>query len=1202
MATILELAELAAAAYGTWDKYALRDWELKGGFTSTADDYSGTVFVNEKTKELVITHRGTRPTDVLDIQNDIMGGSGTVTIGQLEAVSLAKSYAADYPDYTIINVGHSLGGQEAATATVALQDAGYRNVSGVTFNAPGIGAWAHDNLDSYNILNISAQGDLINLLSGAHPGAKVILPAGPDPSEYIWNHFDSSAVGGLPKLVIDSGDTLYKILLPAHSINTLISYLASDGKDFGSTVWFSKNIHPASVASSAHLNADGSVDVKAGAITYHYEFDGNKVIANANFALDGTNIDGDSVHLSYGSEMYSYSRTTADGTGRLAMFTDENKGVHYSYFNNDGSYDVVASQNGMATVSEKYALDTSAAKATGENKLQFDVNGNVTWIANGTDGQGYTWTRKVTLTAGDSIDCISTYNGTPEEEITKSDGSTYSSYNGGPMIALGLQNIGSKSLWYTSNSDPTSYEVRCGPLDVAYENNQITSIAFDGIHISKSSDGLAVSGTEAFYAPPGEGHGSILRYNNDGTVMIGDLRENYVFSKGIPVSYSGAVQANFNTYGYLSYMYGSVPDMPGDINQYSNNGLMVSYETYGSDTEHKFITHYANGLYDEQTVNSLTGTLLDEKYVGATTDFYRKNNSDGSSSLKVVDKSGKPIFSSEMRADHLERTAQYDYGSDGGVVETVKDFDGSMAQSIYAAGGTLAQKDLVDAAGNKTTTKYFGSGDGKTGYEEVYIAIDGSKSDTVYNAAGTKTHVTWSDQYGTQGETVFYDDGSRKETQEISNGTKVVTGYNALGKLAEQLISDSDGIVSTDKISYSADGSYVETYDSFGNHRITSFSASGSKIHEIVESTYTTKEYAYNSDGSYSGSITNYDGSHSVVNGSPDGENQVQYDANGIKVMEIANTRTGSLQKMYDKIGALIMEKYDGAEGNYVKDFSASTGLVTHEHHNKNGNVSDVTYDKTGVEISRTWSSANGDYGQKLLLDNNIVADSVQKSDGEKIITVNDSNGLKSTSAVGSYDVDSWSFDFLKSFIAPSSGDDVISVSGGDNVYAYNIGDGRDTILATGVGHDTLSLGGGISLDMISLKKSGSDLIISLWGDSQSVNIQGWYSNASHQFSMLQVILTNPGSAIRVTGESFQYQWFDLEKLVSEYDKENFSSADNPWSATQSLRSAYVAGSDNQAIGGALAKQYGVTHNITVDVIGVAAILEDSGFGISASA
>jgi hypothetical protein len=149
MATLLEYAELADAAYGTPSAIAwlkANNWvQLPGSIgptTDSADNYQGVAYQNSATKEIVIANRGTVPTSFNNLWSDAQLAVHQPPSAVRDAITFANIVARSQYAQSgaqITEVGHSLGGYEAQAAVAALVDGGVdTTASAVTFQAPGI--------------------------------------------------------------------------------------------------------------------------------------------------------------------------------------------------------------------------------------------------------------------------------------------------------------------------------------------------------------------------------------------------------------------------------------------------------------------------------------------------------------------------------------------------------------------------------------------------------------------------------------------------------------------------------------------------------------------------------------------------------------------------------------------------------------------------------------------------------------------------------------------------------------------------------------------------------------------------------------------------------------------------------------------------------------------------------------------------------
>jgi hypothetical protein len=132
--SVLDRHQLADLAYGVGDKALPAGWEVVEQHPGS-DGFSATVFRNPETNEIVISYRGTNPTELKDIREDALNGANLPTSQGRQAIELAQKIKADprFAGTDISYTGHSLGGSLASTASIATGD------PATTFNAAGVG-------------------------------------------------------------------------------------------------------------------------------------------------------------------------------------------------------------------------------------------------------------------------------------------------------------------------------------------------------------------------------------------------------------------------------------------------------------------------------------------------------------------------------------------------------------------------------------------------------------------------------------------------------------------------------------------------------------------------------------------------------------------------------------------------------------------------------------------------------------------------------------------------------------------------------------------------------------------------------------------------------------------------------------------------------------------------------------------------------
>jgi Ca2+-binding RTX toxin-like protein len=244
MSTILELSEFSSAVYGNnslapttgeGGNWTLLNVKLPVG--SSTYGYYAEAWQNSATGEIVIANRGTDPsfahavTDQALFKN-LLSDAQLAVGNQSAAAQLAQQFAAaiaqKYPNSTITETGHSLGGYEAQAGLAWLADNSslYRiTADGVTFDAPGIpSVYYKSSPSSYTCLDLYAQGDFVHLVGGTHLGTSAWLPTGLSLTQEFADYakaFTQGAESGIPHGEIEGSMALVQDLLAAHGLGQL---------------------------------------------------------------------------------------------------------------------------------------------------------------------------------------------------------------------------------------------------------------------------------------------------------------------------------------------------------------------------------------------------------------------------------------------------------------------------------------------------------------------------------------------------------------------------------------------------------------------------------------------------------------------------------------------------------------------------------------------------------------------------------------------------------------------------------------------------------------------------------------------------------------------------------------------------------------------------------------------------------------------
>ncbi len=194
------------------------------------------------------------------------------------------------------------------------------------------------------------------------------------------------------------------------------------------------------------------------------------------------------------------------------------------------------------------------------------------------------------------------------------------------------------------------------------------------------------------------------------------------------------------------------------------------------------------------------------------------------------------------------------------------------------------------------------------------------------------------------------------------------------------------------------------------------------------------------------------------------------------------------------------------------------------------------------------------------------------------------------------------------SFLAGGTGDDTLHTGSGDDVISFNAGDGQDTVHLNG-GSDTLSLGGGVRYQDMSLSKNGNDLVLDTGnGSGDSITFKDWYADINKQSLLnLQVIADTLSEFNAQGGDPLydnQVEMFDFRALVDRFDQVRTADANiTSWNMMDDLLDAHLFGTDDGAIGGDLAYQYGHYGNFAnVGLVGARNVLIGSQFALGVQA
>jgi len=152
---------------------------------------------------------------------------------------------------------------------------------------------------------------------------------------------------------------------------------------------------------------------------------------------------------------------------------------------------------------------------------------------------------------------------------------------------------------------------------------------------------------------------------------------------------------------------------------------------------------------------------------------------------------------------------------------------------------------------------------------------------------------------------------------------------------------------------------------------------------------------------------------------------------------------------------------------------------------------------------------------------------------------------------------------------------------------------------------NTLSLGGGIGYNDLSLSKNGNDLVLNTNSDEGMV-LKDWYAGKD-TVQDLQLMLDATEAFDAESSDPLynrRVQTFDFRGLVNQFDQ---ALAQSPgltsWALTNALLQFHLSGSDDSALGGDLAYWYGKNGNLTgIGLQAAQQVIGAVGFGSDAQA
>lgn len=192
-------------------------------------------------------------------------------------------------------------------------------------------------------------------------------------------------------------------------------------------------------------------------------------------------------------------------------------------------------------------------------------------------------------------------------------------------------------------------------------------------------------------------------------------------------------------------------------------------------------------------------------------------------------------------------------------------------------------------------------------------------------------------------------------------------------------------------------------------------------------------------------------------------------------------------------------------------------------------------------------------------------------------------------------------------FLAAGGGADTIKPGAGQDVIAFNRGDGSDTVQAAGGPEDTVSVGGGVLYQDLTLSKSNNNLVLDA-GSGDRLTFKDWYAATPVRLVLNLQLIAEAMAGFNPAGSdpllNRKVQSFDFQGIFGAFEA---ARAANPaltsWALTNALLDFHLSGSDTEALGGDLAYQYGKNGSLTgISLNSAQDIVGSAQFGAQAQA
>jgi hypothetical protein len=876
------------------------------------------------------------------------------------------------------------------------------------------------------------------------------------------------------------------------------------------------------------------------------------------------------IYFDHNSIETGYSTATNDGLGNTTTTNYSAAGIKLSdsWVNADGSsgsdtFNANGTSSGTVINPAKGYSDTFTKTPLGSGRVETVINYTYS------DGSTYT------------TDTVKATNGDYTQTWSRSDGSSgVTNHNAATGENTGTVNNPAKG--FTEVFDNTILAGGSTESKITYTYTDGSTYTTDTV---KASDGSYAqtwsrsdgsSGVTNHNAATGENTGTV---NNpakgftevfDNTILADGSTESkitYTYTDGSTYT-TDTVKASDGSYAQtwgrsdgssgVTNHNAATGENTGTVNNPAKGFTEVFDNTVlsGGTTESKITYTYTDSsTYTTDTVKAADGSYAQtwsrsDGSSGVTNHNAATGENTGTASYPA--KGYTQIFDNTILADgSTESKITYTY-TDGSTytTDTVKAANGDYAQTWSRSDGSSGVTNHNALTGENTGTASYPA----KGYTQVFdntvLAGGSTESKITYTYTDSSTYTT---------DTVKATNGDYAQTWSRSDGSSGVTNHNALtGENTGTVINPAKG--------------FTEVFD----NTILAGGSTESKITYTYtytdSSTYTT-DTVKASDGSYAQTWNRSDGSSGVTN------------HNGLTG---ENTGTAS----YPAKG------YTQVFDNTVLADGTTESKITYTYTNGSTYTTD-TVKAADTSYTQVWSKSDGTSGTKAVDSTGVVvADSWVHADGSQGVDASGNHLVLGTAAVNSIKAVTGN-----EIMIGGLSNDTFTTGAGNNLIAFNKGDGKDTVIDIAGTNNSISLGGNFAFADLALQKNGNNLILDI-GATDSITLKNWYTGTKNIVD-LQVIETamsdfNHGSADVLRNSNVET--FDFQQMVTAFDQ---ARAANPgitmWGLTNALLTAHLSSSDTAALGGDLAYVYGSQGSLSgMNVSAAESTLSNSQFAAAA--